>query len=510
MDTDTPPDPRGVPAETAVLTLTAPDLAAAFLSARDAPVSDAEVEAFIRARGPGAYIHDDVRRALRAERVRGARAALEADFLEALRAGRILCAGREKGAGATERWTFAPSDWQAHAALRWRDWRTASVRINGRVYGELVFWRPAAPAPREAAPSTSTASNMPNTDTPPDPRGVPADVAFLTLTAPDLIASYLAARDGPLDDIPADVWNTKTRPPTIVHRTEAQRRAIKVKPHHEALEADFQDRVRGGRIIASCIDVNRPELGARDYPAETAALIRWYDGWPKLTRDGPVLADLRFRLALPVPPAEGWDLGEASFALLPDLDKLAWNSKDPTKAVARLAPDLLRAIFARKDLRITGRDSDALMSAPRIVLPRDYTPGGMASITSVSADIMDSVITITRAGGKAFRLEAVRVEAGPGGSNQTPAPAAEPAPLTAPQAPPPAMPGGTTNRGGRPPKFNRVKIGNRLRVIANGLDGLPDDPAELRELVRGIAAEVAGEEPAPSTLADIMKDLELS
>lgn len=72
------------------------------------------------------------------------------------------------------------------------------------------------------------------------------------------------------------------------------------------------------------------------------------------------------------------------------------------------------------------------------------------------------------------------------------------------------MPGGTTNRGGRPPKFNRVKIGNRLRVIANGLDGLPDDPAELRELVRGIAAEVAGEEPAPSTLADIMKDLELS
>lgn len=64
-------------------------------------------------------------------------------------------------------------------------------------------------------------------------------------------------------------------------------------------------------------------------------------------------------------------------------------------------------------------------------------------------------------------------------------------------------------KGGRPPKWDRVKIGNRLREIANTPDGLPSGGAELRDLVRRICAELTGEEPADSTLAEIMDDLEL-
>ena len=308
-----------------------------------------------------------------------------------------------------------------------------------------------------------------DTDTPPDPRGVPYAVALEALTAPELVAAYRAARNGdiPKDKVLAREREIKLRaafrdlPPASggsflfwgtsglgddleniiaqgrqdeadLRGAASQLRKELVEPAREALEADFQARVRDGRIIASWIDLTRPELGARDYAAEVASLIVWPNGSPKLGKDGPVLTDLRYRRAQPMPPAEGWDLGEASFALLPELDKLAWDSEEPTKAVRLLGPDLLRAIFARNDLRIIGRDADAHLSASRIVLPRDYAPERLAANTFVWADILDSAIIIKRPNGKEDRLANVRVEADPGASVQNPAPAAEPAPLATP------------------------------------------------------------------------------
>ena len=65
-------------------------------------------------------------------------------------------------------------------------------------------------------------------------------------------------------------------------------------------------------------------------------------------------------------------------------------------------------------------------------------------------------------------------------------------------------------KGGRPEKWNRLKISAALtRHVSDDPNGIPEDMAERRELVRRICVKLYGEEPADSTLAEIMDDLEL-
>ena len=183
-----------------------------------------------------------------------------------------------------------------------------------------------------------------DTETPPDPRGVPHEVAVRTLTAPELIAAYQAVRDAPIPEAAVvqrqngmmrqeldaegtrrsgrgggwlgharsaawfDDWrHGDNGPGSAVHeRRRAERIALQAKNElvaeqiqgpREALEADFQHRVRDGRIIASWIDLTSPADGARDYPGEVAALIVWQGNRARLGRSGPVLTDLRYRRA---------------------------------------------------------------------------------------------------------------------------------------------------------------------------------------------------------------------
>jgi hypothetical protein len=82
------------------------------------------------------------------------------------------------------------------------------------------------------------------------------------------------------------------------------------------------------------------------------------------------------------------------------------------------------------------------------------------------------------------------------------------APPRASESPEPVAGGG--RKGGRPQRFNRVKISNELRRrVEKDPDGLPEAESDRRELVRDICERLFGEQPADSTLAEIMDDLEL-
>ncbi|WP_421993963.1 hypothetical protein [Roseococcus sp.] len=340
-------------------------------------------------------------------------------------------------------------------------------------------------------------------DAPPDPRGVPFHVALETLTDPGLLHAWRKALATPMVSLPQEALRSAL--------TDPGRRAYFERPKFEALLADLHRKLRGGSVL--CAGVER---GAGAGPYFTFRPVDWESGGDLRAEaaeasaefDGRSYGDLMFWRVPPVPPAEGWDLLQASFALLPELDWLAWNSDIPRKALGRVAPDLLCAIFARVDLRITGGDFDAPLGADRIILPRHYAPDRIASNTFIRADIQDGTIVIKRPGGRVFRLEAILVEAIPATEAVRSLPAPTPFAVQASQRPA-ELSGRSENRGGRPQKFDRMRINNRLREIANTPDGLPSDQADLRNLVRDIATGFAGEEPAPSTLADIMRDLDL-
>jgi len=183
-----------------------------------------------------------------------------------------------------------------------------------------------------------------DTETPPDPRGVPHHLAIRSLTAPELIDAYQAVRDAPIPETAvmqrqngmmrrelaaegtrrsgragdwfvharSPVWSDDWRhgdngPGSAVHeQRRAERIARQAKSNliaeqiHgplQALKGDFEQRVRDGRIVASWIDLTHPADGARDYPSEVAALIIWQINLPKLGQNGPVLTDLRYRRA---------------------------------------------------------------------------------------------------------------------------------------------------------------------------------------------------------------------
>lgn len=253
------------------------------------------------------------------------------------------------------------------------------------------------------------------TDATPEYRGVPFHVALETLTDPALVGAWREAMAARLHTLPQQI--TLGDPPRTVTLTDALRRAFHPRPRLEALMGDLRRKLRGGSLICA-----GRENGASLRPAIAFSVGDWERGGILSAQDqstasaeidGRLYGDLVFWRGVPMPPAAGWELPEASFALLPELDYLAWNSDFPGKALERLAPALLRAIVARDDLQITGRDFDAPPSVDRIVLSRDYSPGQLASNTFIYLDVIDSRITIRRPG-RDFVLAAVRVEALPG------------------------------------------------------------------------------------------------
>lgn len=165
MDTDTPPDPQGVPFHVALETLLEKRLVEALRAAGAAPLDEApKARTSDWWKGGRTYPLNDAAR--RDHLLRPPRKALLDALRSELAAGHILCAGREKGAGAADRHTFVPSDWQHPETLRTSDWRFASARINGRVYVDLLFWRRTASESRHAATSLSTGNAMENGTTP--------------------------------------------------------------------------------------------------------------------------------------------------------------------------------------------------------------------------------------------------------------------------------------------------------------------------------------------------------
>lgn len=431
---------------------------------------------------------------------------------------------------------------------------------------------PAAPSFTMGKLPRHGARAMDETETPPNPRGVPVRTAVLSLTAPDLVAAYLAARDAPAlqaelgqhaeklraasyeadsshrgdwglggndlreADRPGSWLYEARREKRIADQAATQARAARTKAPGAALEADFQARIRDGRIVVSCLDRSKPSEPRFDLPPERAALI----GWPRLDGSlrygGTVLEALRYRAgAAPVP------LAEAPFAFAPEAEKRRYlDGWEPTpdevagqaewvRLTPYLPPGAERAIevsdvdveaVARFNCICLGRYQLAEGWKPHLV--RELRGGALQAWGFIIGDAAASIRPFpahawhdvpAEQAGDGQHLDWDTGRARLNGQDvillhvQRPAAVPERAEALPPA---PASPGGpVVNRGGRPPKFDRVKIANRLRDVANTPDGLPESAGEKRELVRRIATELAGEEPSDSTLAEIMKELEL-
>lgn len=167
---------------------------------------------------------------------------------------------------------------------------------------------------------------MDETDTPPDPRGVPYQVARVTLTEPELIREYRVAQNAelPVPDLhmrmllfqQETTWGAQfsrdvlgPRCPSIskvdqdaLRKWEAIEgaRRERISRADEALDADFRRLVRAGRIIASAFDPNSPFEPPRDLHPHLAADLQSPDFEPRI-HGGPVLPGLRYRRATDAP-----------------------------------------------------------------------------------------------------------------------------------------------------------------------------------------------------------------
>jgi hypothetical protein len=310
-------------------------------------------------------------------------------------------------------------------------------------------------------------------DAPPDPRGVPFHIALDTLTDSALVNAWHEAMNAPTDDLPQTFEVPGRHPPEIITIPDQLRRAFHLRPRLEALMEDLHRKLRGGSVLCAGV-----AIGAGAGRPTTFRVVDWEIGILRaedateasIEMAGRIYGDLLFWPVPPTPPAEGWDLGYASFSLLPEQDWRAWNSDVPWKALGRVAPDLLKAIFARQDLRITGRNFDAPLGAERIVLPRDYGPERLAANTFIRAEILDSVITIHRPNGKIFRLEDVRVEPlhASEAAIQTVPPRAEPIP--------PPIPPRREAAVNRDERLKAIIADIRARAAAS-----PDRPTETKQ-----------------------------
>ncbi len=98
---------------------------------------------------------------------------------------------------------------------------------------------------------------------------------------------------------------------------------------------------------------------------------------------------------------------EAAEALFPADAAEGWSQDNPRGWFSRLSVDLLRALFARRDLYLTGRNLALPIDAPRVPVGRDLYAAGNLFVLS----IMDETLRIDRPGGGRTSLQAVRVQA---------------------------------------------------------------------------------------------------
>lgn len=287
----------------------------------------------------------------------------------------------------------------------------AQYPANRRGHGGHRVRGPHAPP---AAPSF-TMGKLPrrgaramDTDTPPDPRGVPFNVALETLTDPALVSAFREAEAAPLDSLPSTVISTLWRPPKTIILTDAQRRNRHVRPKLDALVSDLHQKLRGGSLACA-----GREKGAGAGPLVSFAPTDWARVGTLRASDelsasakinGRTYVSLAFWRVMQVPPAEGWTVMEAAAALLPGAmaavaeggeaherwleasgrnDVFRTPLPPPSEGPEALAKarrsegffwiscDLVGAVCARTDMTFSGLDPSRPIDAPRVVLPRE-------------------------------------------------------------------------------------------------------------------------------------------